>query len=83
MASADTEGGPHNLIKNNKAIPLRPPSALKKGMDMERDCKTCLRADFSKGEGNGCTAWECDYINRKEAIKVYEEWKKNHSKEKA
>ena len=38
-----------------------------------RDCKTCARADWSKGEGNGCTAWSCDYINKDDAIKAYED----------
>ena len=37
------------------------------------DCTTCARADFSKGEGNGCTAWECDYINVDDAITAYKE----------
>ena len=38
-----------------------------------RDCKTCARADWSKGEGNGCTAWACDYIAVDDAIKAYED----------
>ena len=37
---------------------------------MERDCKNCIR-----GTIDGCTAWECDYINRKEAIEIWEAYK--------
>lgn len=33
---------------------------------MERDCKNCIR-----GTIDGCTAWGCEYINRKEAIKAW------------
>ena len=43
---------------------------------MSRDCTTCARSDYSKGEGNGCTAWECDYINVDDAITAYEEREK-------
>ena len=38
---------------------------------MDRDCKTCAYSSPGEGIGNGCTAWECEYINRQEAIKVY------------
>lgn len=38
---------------------------------MERDCKNCIR-----GTIDGCTAWDCDYINRKEALKIWEAYKK-------
>lgn len=38
---------------------------------MERDCKNCIR-----GTVDGCTSWDCDYINRGEAIKIYEAYKK-------
>lgn len=40
----------------------------------DRDCKNCLYARTPDDPNdNGCTAWECEYINRKEAIK---EWKR-------
>ena len=40
----------------------------------DRDCKTCLYARTPDDPyNNGCTAWDCDYINRKEAI---EAWKR-------
>lgn len=35
---------------------------------MDRDCDNCAR--FSR---DGCTSWDCDYINRKEAIEAWEE----------
>lgn len=38
-------------------------------MSNDRDCNNCVRHD---GE---CTAWDCDYIPRKEAI---EAWKQIH-----
>lgn len=37
---------------------------------MERDCTNCIRNAPEKG----CTSWDCDYINRKEAINVYMEF---------
>jgi len=30
----------------------------------ERDCLNCIR----NIPGKGCTVWDCDYINRKEAV---------------
>lgn len=38
-----------------------------------RDCKTCIHSEIGHGEGNGCTAWTCEYINKKEALKAYKE----------
>lgn len=35
----------------------------------ERDCKTCAYRSI-----DGCTAWECEYINRREAIAVWKEF---------
>ena len=41
-------------------------------MTNERDCETCAHAHPYGGENdNRCDAWECDYINRKEAIEAY------------
>ncbi len=37
----------------------------------DRDCMNCVR----NTPDQGCTAWNCDYINRKEAI---EAWKQIH-----
>lgn len=34
---------------------------------MDRDCKTCVHQT-----ADGCSAWECEYINRDEAIEAYE-----------
>ena len=39
---------------------------------MDRDCDNCVRCGR-----NGCTAWGCEYINRKEAI---EAWKEKYGK---
>ena len=37
-----------------------------------RDCETCVYARPYGGENdNRCSAWKCDYINRKEAIEVW------------
>lgn len=33
----------------------------------DRDCMNCVRNTPEKG----CTAWDCDYINRAEAIEAY------------
>lgn len=38
-----------------------------------RDCKTCIHSEIGHGEGNGCTAWTCEYIKKKEALKAYKE----------
>lgn len=32
-----------------------------------RDCKNCVH-----NTSDGCEAWECEYINRAEAIEAYE-----------
>lgn len=41
-----------------------------------RDCKTCAYARTPDDPyNNGCTAWDCEYIDRKEAIKVYKAYK--------
>lgn len=39
-----------------------------------RDCENCAR----NTPKNGCTSWDCDYINRKEAI---EAWLEKHRAE--
>lgn len=36
----------------------------------DRDCKNCIRRTI-----DGCTAWECEYINRTEAIEIYKAYK--------
>lgn len=36
---------------------------------MERNCNNCIRCTPDKG----CTAWDCDYIPRREAIEAYKE----------
>ena len=33
-----------------------------------RDCENCIR----NIPGQGCTSWDCEYINRLEAIETYE-----------
>ena len=41
----------------------------------DRDCKNCLYARTPDDpNNNGCTAWDCEYINRKEAISVWKEY---------
>ena len=41
-----------------------------------RDCKTCVYAKTPENSyDNGCTAWECEFIDRKEAIKIYKAYK--------
>lgn len=38
----------------------------------DRDCENCAHAKPFGGENdNRCDAWECEYINRQEAIKAY------------
>lgn len=44
---------------------------------MERDCKTCIYSNFKNENDNGCTRWDCEYINRQEAIEAYKEMKAN------
>lgn len=34
----------------------------------ERDCENCVRHT-----GNGCTSWDCRYLNRENAIRASEE----------
>lgn len=41
-------------------------------MSNDRNCNNCVRCTPDKG----CTAWDCDYIPRKEAI---EAWKQIHA----
>lgn len=42
----------------------------------DRDCKNCLYARTPDDPySNGCTAWDCEYINRKEAIEIYKAYK--------
>ena len=38
-----------------------------------RDCKTCIHSEIGHGDSNGCTAWSCEYINKKEALRAYKE----------
>lgn len=40
-----------------------------------RDCKTCVYSTKQTDFDNGCTAWDCEYIDRKEAIEVYKAYK--------
>ena len=37
-----------------------------------RDCENCIR----NLPGQGCTSWDCDYINRLEAIEIWEAYQK-------
>lgn len=48
---------------------------------MERDCKTCIYSNFKSENDNGCTAWSCEYINRREAIRVYKEYLEKQNSE--
>lgn len=44
------------------------------GMTNKRDCENCAHAHPFGGENdNRCDAWECEYINRQEAIEAYKE----------
>lgn len=37
-----------------------------------RECETCVHARPFGGENdNRCSVWECEYINRDEAIEAY------------
>lgn len=38
----------------------------------DRDCNNCIRCT----PDSGCTSWDCDYINRKEAIEVWKAYQK-------
>ncbi len=42
-----------------------------------RNCKNCVYASHITAYDNGCTAWECEYIPRDEAIKA---WKEKHER---
>ena len=45
-----------------------------------RDCENCIYARPFGGENdNRCTAWDCDYIPRKDAIEL---WKKTREEQK-
>ena len=45
-------------------------------MTNERNCENCVHAKPFGGENdNRCDAWECEYINRQEAIEAYKERK--------
>ena len=35
---------------------------------MDRDCKNCIH-----NTPDGCESWECEYINRREAIKLLDQ----------
>lgn len=39
-----------------------------------RDCANCIRSKGATQWDNGCTSWDCDFIDRAEAIKVYKEF---------
>ena len=39
-----------------------------------RDCANCIRSKGATEWDNGCTSWDCDFIDRAEAIKVYKEF---------
>lgn len=36
----------------------------------ERNCKDCV---FNSYAHHGCVSWDCEYINRREAVKAYKE----------
>lgn len=40
-------------------------------------CESCIHAKpFGGSNDNRCGAWECEYINRKEAIEVWKAYQK-------
>ena len=39
-------------------------------MAEKRDCENCARCGIE-----GCKHWDCDFVPREEAIKVWKEWK--------
>ena len=43
---------------------------------MDRDCKNCVYSNMTE-HTNGCTRWDCEYINIEEAV---EAWKEKHGK---
>lgn len=44
----------------------------------KRDCKTCAHHTE-----DGCQSWDCEYINREEAVKAWKELHKEESNGKA
>ena len=46
--------------------------------DVMRDCDNCIHR-----KADGCEVWECEYINRYEAIEAYETLKVMKEMEKA
>lgn len=48
----------------------------------ERCCGTCVHARPFGGENdNRCDAWECEYIDYREAIKAWEQMNRRESNE--
>ena len=45
-----------------------------------RDCANCIRSKGATQWDNGCTSWDCDFIDRAEAIKVYKEFIEAYSR---
>ena len=37
---------------------------------MERDCRSCIYANWRSEYDNGCSKWDCEYVNKKEVAKV-------------
>ena len=36
---------------------------------MDRECKTCVWSSGpAPGDSNGCVAWKCEYINKREEV---------------
>ena len=48
---------------------------------MERDCKTCIYANYKNKNDNGCTRWDCEYINKQEAIDAWKRLNVIHCKD--
>lgn len=48
---------------------------------MDRDCKTCIYANYRNENDNGCTRWDCEYINKQEAIDAYKKLKEENADE--
>lgn len=44
----------------------------------DRDCMTCIH----KHPNGMCGSWNCEYINREEAIKAYRAYKEGKDEEK-
>ena len=41
-----------------------------------RDCESCIHAKpFGGSNDNRCGVWECEYINREEAIEIWNAYK--------